>query len=245
MGGIAVNRAEPVQPAESEEQFSLLLAACDDALADGIPAETRIEPELPAAVRTRLDREVAWCEMVRSLWCGARSSVSSAPLLSGALPPLANLGRFQIRRELGRGGFGVVYLAFDPKLGRDVALKVPRPEVLLQPELKSRFHQEARAAASLDHPNVVAVYDAGEDGALCYIASAYCPGTTLNVWLKERADPVPFGLAARLIASLAEALEHAHRRGVLHRDLKPSNVMLSPRNQESGVRGRRSLGNGT
>jgi eukaryotic-like serine/threonine-protein kinase len=234
MGGIAVNRDESAPTVESEEQFSLLLEACDDALAAGIPARSRLEPELSATMRARLDREIAWCAMVRSLWCDTRSTIAasssdcSRPAPRGVLPP-ARLGRFQIRRELGRGGFGVVYLAFDPKLGREVALKVPRPEVLMQPDLRSRFHQEARAAASLDHPNVVAVYDAGEDGALCYIASAYCPGTTLNAWLKGRAEPVPFGLAARLVATLAEALEHAHRRGILHRDLKPSNVMLSPR----------------
>jgi serine/threonine protein kinase len=127
---------------------------------------------------------------------------------------------------LGRGGCGVVFLAYDPQLRRQVALKVPRAETLFSPDLRARFQHEARAAAALDHPNLVPVYEAGEEGSVCYIASAYCPGVTLAAWLKERTEPVPYRLAARLIATLAEAVEHAHRHGVLHRDLKPSNVML-------------------
>ena len=77
-----------------------------------------------------------------------------------------------IRRELGRGSFGVVYLAYDPRLRREVALKVPRGEVLLSGELRARFRNEAMAAAGLDHPNIVAVYEAGEEGPCCFIASA-------------------------------------------------------------------------
>ena len=90
------------------------------------------------------------------------------------------LGRFRVHRELGRGGFGVVLLAFDPKLGREVALKVPRPEALTHPELRARFQREARATAGLDHPNLVPVYEAGEEDGVCWIASAYCPGITLS-----------------------------------------------------------------
>ena len=73
-----------------------------------------------------------------------------------------------IRRELGRGSFGIVYLAYDPRLRREVALKVPRAEVLLSPELRTRFRNEAMAAASLDHPNIVAVYEAGEEGPVVF-----------------------------------------------------------------------------
>ncbi len=82
------------------------------------------------------------------------------------------------------------------------------------------------AAAGLDHPNIVPVYEAGEEGSVCFIASAYCPGMTLAAWLRRRSGPVPFRVAAALLATLADAVDHAHRRGVLHRDLKPSNVML-------------------
>jgi WD40 repeat protein/serine/threonine protein kinase len=150
---------------------------------------------------------------------------------------LTSLGRFQIQRELGRGGCGVVFLAYDPKLRRQVALKVPRPEALFSPELRARFQHEARAAAALDHPNVVPVYEAGEEGSVCYIASAYCPGFTLAAWLKERTEPVPCRWAAHLVATLADAVEYAHRHGVLHRDLKPANIMLAPTtNPKSEVR---------
>jgi serine/threonine protein kinase len=138
------------------------------------------------------------------------------------------LGRFEVRRELGRGAFGLVFLAHDPQLRREVALKVPRVEALVTAELRERFLREARAAAALGHPNLVPVYEVGSLGPVCYIASAYCPGPTLAAWLRERVAPVPERLAARLLATLAGALEHAHSRGVLHRDLKPSNVLLEP-----------------
>jgi Leucine-rich repeat (LRR) protein len=122
----------------------------------------------------------------------------------------------------------VVFLAEDPTLQRLVALKVPRPAVLDDPDLRARFLTEARAAARLDHPNIVPVYEAGESGPLCWIASAYCPGTTLAQWLSEHPGPVAPRPAAALVALIADALQHAHERGIVHRDLKPSNLLLVP-----------------
>jgi WD40 repeat protein len=163
---------------------------------------------------------------------GATGEISGGdrwPPPPGAAPTLpSTLGRFRVRQELGRGAFGIVFLAHDPHLRRDVALKVPRPEALLTPEARERFLREARAAAALDHPNVVPLYEAAEAGDCCYIASAYCPGPTLAGWLKGRDAPVPVRDAAALVAALAGAVEHAHSRGVLHRDLKPANVLLEP-----------------
>lgn len=141
---------------------------------------------------------------------------------------LEMLGRFQIRRLLGRGGMGVVFLAYDPMLGREVALKIPHPGVLLQPEAKKRFLRESHIAGRLDHPHLAATYEAGEVDGICYIASAYCAGPTLANWLRDGPPPVPVGIAVSLVAELAGAVQYAHERGVVHRDLKPSNVLLSP-----------------
>ncbi|MFN0050544.1 MAG: protein kinase domain-containing protein [Planctomycetales bacterium] len=145
-----------------------------------------------------------------------------------------SLGRFDIVRELGSGTFGVVFLAYDRDLGREVALKVPRPEVLVTAKLRERFLREARLAAGLDHPHLVPVFDVRADGPVCYIVEAYCPGTTLAAWLKEFSEPMPAREAARLMVTLAEAVEHAHRAGVIHRDLKPTNILLQDRCTESG-----------
>jgi len=136
---------------------------------------------------------------------------------------LGVLGRFQLRERLGDGGFGQVYLAFDPRLDRDVALKV-----LKQPHpterVMERFFREARAAARLDHPNIVAVHDAGFDGGRCWVAYHYVSGRPLS-WYRDhhRLDPPT---AARILRELADAVDHAHRQGVLHRDIKPANVLI-------------------
>jgi len=156
------------------------------------------------------------------------------------VPPAGShrIGRFELRRQLGKGGCGIVFLAFDPKLEREVALKIPRPEMLLSPDARRRLVREALAAAEFDHPNLVPVYETGEIGPICYIATAFCPGQTLGEWLDKQAFPVPVRQAARLVAIVAEAVQHAHDRGVLHRDLKPNNILLQstkedPQEQEA------------
>ena len=136
---------------------------------------------------------------------------------------LGSLGRFQLRERLGDGGFGQVFLAFDPRLDRDVALKV-----LKQPDpnerVMERFFREARAAARLDHPNIVAVHDAGFANGRCWVAFHFVSGRPLN-WYRDqhRLDPPT---AARTLRDLADAVDHAHRQGVLHRDIKPANVLI-------------------
>ena len=136
---------------------------------------------------------------------------------------LGSLGRFQLRERLGNGGFGQVFLAFDPRLDRDVALKV-----LKQPDpnerVMERFFREARAAARLDHPNIVAVHDAGFENGRCWVAFHFVSGRPLN-WYRDqhRLDPPT---AARILRDLADAVDHAHRQGVLHRDIKPANVLI-------------------
>jgi WD40 repeat protein len=142
--------------------------------------------------------------------------------------PTRRVGRFEIVRELGRGGFGVVFLAVDARVGRRVALKVPRAEMLLGDGARRRFMREAKAAGALEHPNLIPLHEVGEDGPVCYIASAFCDGPNLASWVADRERPVGEFEAAALIEGLARGVEHAHRRGVLHRDIKPSNVLLEP-----------------
>ncbi|MBX9624100.1 MAG: protein kinase, partial [Gemmataceae bacterium] len=156
------------------------------------------------------------------------------PYPAAAAPAGHRIGRFELRRQLGKGGCGIVFLAYDPQLGREVAVKVPRPEMLMSPDARRRLVREARAAAEFDHPNLVPVYETGEIGPVCYLATAYCPGQTLAEWLDRQAFPVPTRQAARLVAQLAEAAQHAHDRGVLHRDLKPNNVILQPPKADPG-----------
>jgi WD40 repeat protein len=154
------------------------------------------------------------------------TSIDGAALLSRSLGLSKSLGRFEIERLLGAGGVGLVYLARDPRLGRLVALKVPRLETLADQGLRARFLREAEAAARLSHPNVVTVLETGEDDSLCYIAAEYCQGPTLAEWLRTKGGRLPVRQAAMLVRQLGSAVQHAHSRGVLHRDIKPGNVLL-------------------
>lgn len=136
---------------------------------------------------------------------------------------LGGLGRFQLRERLGGGGFGEVYLAYDPRLDRDVALKVPR-ESNPGERAMERFFREARAAARLDHPNIAGVYDAGFDQGRCWVAYQYVPGRPL--WRYRDHHRIAPTAAARMFRDLARAVDHAHRRGVVHRDIKPANILI-------------------
>lgn len=135
------------------------------------------------------------------------------------------LDRFVLRQRIGEGGFGIVFLAYDSTLNREVAIKVPRPHVLAQSRSREHFLHEAQAAALLDHPGIVSVYEIIETPLAIYIVSAHCNGESLASWMHER-GPVKPKVAAWIVAQLADAVRHAHSRGVLHRDLKPANVLL-------------------
>ena len=142
------------------------------------------------------------------------------------------LGRFRILRKLGSGGFGLVFLAFDPLLQREIALKLPRPELLLSPNWADRVLHEARVAATLDHPGIVPVHEVGAIGPVWYIASAYCDGHSLAAQIASQTSLMAISAATELIACVAAALQHAHARGVLHRDLKAANILLTTSSHE-------------
>jgi hypothetical protein len=135
------------------------------------------------------------------------------------------LAGYEIGRLLGRGGMGEVYVAFDPRLERPVALKVLAPRLAEDEQFRARLLRESRLAASLDHPNVVPVYDAGETDGVLFIAMRYVDGTDLRELL--RADgPLSPERAIAIVQQVAGALDTAHARGLVHRDVKPSNVLI-------------------
>ncbi|HEY1187334.1 MAG TPA: serine/threonine-protein kinase, partial [Gemmata sp.] len=140
-------------------------------------------------------------------------------------PPVVFPG-YEILAELGRGGMGVVYKARQQNLNRLVALKVILGGPLASDEDKARFRIEAEAAARLHHPNIVQVYDVGEHAGFSFMALELIEGETLRQWQHER--PTEARHAARLVAAVARAIQHAHEQGIVHRDLKPANILLAP-----------------
>lgn len=160
--------------------------------------------------------------------CATIDDVKVSDALLGDISEFRPSSRYQLLSRLGQGGFGVVFLARDQHLNRNVALKMPRPDVLLTKSMVQRFLREARNAAKLDHPNIVPVLATDETALMPSIVYPYCSGPTLGLWLRNRRSPPDFRLAATIVKLLADAVQHAHARGILHRDLKPSNVLLEP-----------------
>src|SRR5881396_3770135 len=136
------------------------------------------------------------------------------------------LGGYRIVESLGRGGMSVVYRAEHVRLGRQAALKLLAPG-LGEADFSDRFLRESRLAASLDHPNIVPVYDAGEEDGLLYIAMAYVEGTDLKTVVTEE-GPLPLRRALGIAGQVASALDAAHERGLVHRDVKPANILVGP-----------------
>jgi len=216
------------------------ILAFDTALATG---DTPVVAKIPALNDEQVERLSGTHDLLTRLDSVRRRRMSVRPSTTAGWSKNAprQLGRFEIVRELGRGGHGVVFLARDAELQRDLALKVPRPELVFDDDLRQRFRQEAKAAASLDHPNIVAIHEIGEVDSVCFIAAAYVAGPTLGQWMREHRTTASDRQIAQLIECLAQAVEHAHRRGVLHRDLKPANVLLEPCSSTSAAEIQRSL----
>ena len=139
------------------------------------------------------------------------------------------VGKYEIRGTLGKGAMGVVYQGYDPILDRTVAIKVVEKESLdpeEAPEMLARFKREAQAAARLNHPGIVSIHDYGETDACVYIAMEYIKGTELKKFF-ERQERFDLPRIVRIMSEILDALEHAHRNGVVHRDVKPANIMIT------------------
>ncbi|BBO73313.1 hypothetical protein DSCW_07300 [Desulfosarcina widdelii] len=135
-------------------------------------------------------------------------------------------GRYEVVKELGRGTMGVVYQAHDPQIDRMVALKVLRPDRVVSQDFVLRFLREAKAIGRISHPNIVTVYDVGQDHGTIYIAMEFLEGRPLNEAIKGRT--LPPDEAVQMCSEVAEALGYAHSKGITHRDIKPSNIILTP-----------------
>jgi len=152
---------------------------------------------------------------------GARPAAARGP--AAQLPE--RIGRYRIERVLGKGGFGLVYLAQDDQLSRPVAIKVPHRKLVDRLEDAEAYLTEARTVANLDHPHIVPVFDVGSTEQFpCFVVSKYIDGTNLDSRLKQ--SRLSLHATVELVATVAEALHHAHRQGLVHRDVKPGNILL-------------------
>src|SRR4051812_26155778 len=154
---------------------------------------------------------------------GEGRPIAAAPVPTVLLP--AHIGRYRVEKILGQGGFGIVYLAHDDQLSRPVAIKVPHRKLVSRPEDAAAYLTEARTVANLDHPNIVPVHDVGStEDCPFFIVSKYIDGTDLATRLKQ--SRLSIHETVELVATVAEALHHAHKQGLVHRDIKPGNLLL-------------------
>jgi CHASE2 domain-containing sensor protein len=158
-----------------------------------------------------------------------QSGESHTPTPSAGIHTVTQFGRYKIIETIGRGGMGTVYKGVDPILDRPVALKTIRLDFALSTseikELKERLIREAKAAGKLSHPNIVTIYDVGEQEGLYYIAMEYLSGYTLDEFIKKKGE-LNYRIVAKIIMQTCEAISYAHNHGIVHRDIKPANIML-------------------
>jgi CHASE2 domain-containing sensor protein len=184
----------------------------------------------------RLSRAKAMSETVILGGSGGRTNTSL--ILGGDTVEKPMLGRYQVEKELGKGAMGVVYLGRDPKIGRVVAIKTMALSQEFEAdeleEVKTRFFREAETAGRLNHPNIVTIFDAGEEHDLAYIAMEFLKGKDLTPHTKPGAL-LPLTVVMSIIARVADALDYAHKQNVVHRDIKPANMMYDAQNDSVKV----------
>jgi serine/threonine protein kinase len=154
-----------------------------------------------------------------------RPAPVAAPTGKVVLEAGGRIGKYDVKRKIGQGGMGAVFEGVDRVLKRSVALKVLPDEVACDPQALKRFVREAQAAASLNHPNVVTVFDIAQSGSTCYIAMELVPGQTVQDVIER--GPLEFRQATRLALDCGQALAAAHRAGLVHRDVKPANILVT------------------
>jgi serine/threonine-protein kinase len=211
----------PNRPMSLDASAAAALDAAIDAAATGQPVDRS----------ALLHRYPQLIEAIAALDCLLPATTShhntvDAPV--GALLP-QQVGPYHIERELGRGGFGIVYLAVDPDVGRRVALKLLHPGRLNEPEALRRFQREACAIARLAHPGIVHLFDYSRQGPPHYLITEHVEGIEPRQWCAEK--QAGSREVADLVARIAEVVDYAHTHGVCHRDLKPGNILIDPDGQ--------------
>ena len=169
---------------------------------------------------------------------GGRASSPAGTLVLDQTDQKPTLGRYEVEKELGKGAMGVVYYGRDPKINRVVAIKTLALAAEFEgtdlTQVKERFFREAETAGRLNHPNIVTIYDAGEDQDLAYIAMEFLEGSDLSGYTKA-GKQLPVNDVVEIVCKIAEALSYAHSQDVVHRDIKPANIMYDARNSSIKV----------
>ncbi|MFQ5936854.1 MAG: CHASE2 domain-containing serine/threonine-protein kinase [Acidiferrobacterales bacterium] len=174
----------------------------------------------------------------QTLTLGARRMTTTGTLILDGVDQKPTLGRYEVEKELGKGAMGTVYLGRDPKINRIVAIKtMALADEFEEDELakaKERFFREAETAGRLSHPNIVTIYDAGEEQDLAYIAMEFLEGKDLTQYIKNRGR-MPVRFVLELTEHVADALDYAHKQDVVHRDIKPANIMYNEKDNSVKV----------